>query len=68
MQRLSSAHHPECRDQTYQTEAMIAVQVRDKHIVQPAGLQRHAPKPDLAALTAVDHKRLVTQLQHLAGR
>ena len=68
MQRLGSAHHTERGYQSYQSEAVVTVQMGDEHAIQPCRLQHHATKPYLATLAAVNHERLVAKLQHLTGR
>ena len=68
MQRLGAPHHGEGGDETNQAKAMVAVQMGDEDVVQPSRLQRHPTEPDLAALAAVDHERLVAELQYLTGR
>ena len=68
MQGLRASHHAEGGDESYQTEAMVAVQVRNEDVVQTGCTQRHPAEPDLATLAAVNHERLVAELQHLASR
>ena len=65
MHGLRATEHAQGREQAYQTEAVVAVQVRDEDIVQP---RRPCPEPlhgNLHTLATVNHKRLVAQIQYL---
>ena len=68
MQGLRSAHHAKGGDETYQSEAMIAMKMGDEDVVQSGCFQCHPAEPYLTPFAAIDHERLVTQLEHLTSR
>lgn len=47
---------------------MVAVEMRDKHMVETRKFQPHAPELQLRALAAVNHEELVAEVHHLARR
>ena len=67
MQRLRTPHHTEGGDEADQSEAMVAVQVGDEDVIQPRRTECHTPEPNLTALAAINHERLVAEFQHLTG-
>ena len=55
-------------EQSRQTEEMVAVEVREKYMVQTAEFQPHAPHLQLGTFTAVDHEQAVAVVYDLRGR
>ena len=47
---------------------MVAVEVRDEDVVQPAELQLGAAELYLCAFAAVNHEQFFADVEHLRGR
>ena len=56
------------RNQADKPETVVAVQMTQEDVPQPGKLQVHAAKLDLRPLAAIDHKQIVTQIEHLSTR
>ena len=54
-------------EQSYKTEAMVAMEVTQKYVVQSWDSHSHLRHTDLSALSAVDKKLFVAQLKHLSA-
>ena len=67
-QVAGAPQHPEGRDQSRQPEAVVAMQVRDEYVPDPAELEPHAPDLHLRPFAAVDHIKFVTEVHDLGGR
>ena len=66
-QFAQSSQHAQRGDQARKPKAMIAVQVRDKDMVQPAELDMLMAHLHLRALSAINHIQLIPQVDHLRG-
>lgn len=60
--------HAEGRNQSHQAEAVVAVEVRNEDVVQPAELQFGAAELHLCPFAAVNHEQLLADVKHLRGR
>ena len=61
------SQHAQRRDQAWKPKAMIAMQVRDEDVVQPAELDMLVAHLYLRALPAIDHVKFVPQIDYLRG-
>ena len=59
--------HAERGNQSHEPEAMVAVEVRDEDVVQPAELQLGAAELHLCAFAAVNHEQFLADVEHLRG-
>ena len=65
MHRLGAFEHRQRRQQPHQSETMVAVQMGDEDVVQPAGTDAEALHSQQHALTAIDEEELVAQFDQL---
>ncbi|OAV68668.1 hypothetical protein Barb6_02089 [Bacteroidales bacterium Barb6] len=63
-----SPQHAERGNQTGQTETVVAVQMGDKDMIQPAELHPHVTHLQLGSLAAVYHIQFVAQVDNLGRR
>ena len=66
MQGCRSPQHSEGGDETWQTVAMVSVEMGDEHAHDFGEMQPRASQLHLCALTAIHHHTLVMQLNHLS--
>ena len=65
VQRFGTSQQPESGNQTDQTETVVAVQMRNKDMVQARELQTRAAQLQLGPLAAINHKEFVAHIHHL---
>ncbi|ERI85989.1 hypothetical protein HMPREF1981_01187 [Bacteroides pyogenes F0041] len=68
MQIGGTPQQAERRNQSRQAETVVAMQMGDKHPVQPRKLQPRTAQLQLRSFSAVDHKEFVAQVDDLGGR
>ena len=66
--RLRAFEHRERRQQTYQAETMVSVQMGDEDVIQSSRPQTQFLHRQQHSFAAVDQERLVAQIQPLPGR
>ena len=67
VQRCSTPQHAHGGDEAYQSEAVVAMEMRDKHRLYLGEADMVFPHLQLRALATVDHEELAPQFDDLRG-
>ena len=67
VQRRGTSQHAHGGDEAYQSEAVVAMEMRDKHRLNLGEADMVFPHLQLRALATVDHEELAPQLNDLRG-
>ena len=66
MQLCRTSQETEGRNHAYQTEAMVTMQVRDKHMTYFREMHTQPAQLQLSTLATIHHKQFITQFNYLS--